>query len=51
MADEKIEKIGKVSQIYLTDYFTFLTYLIEKGDADEKEDKYQDNLRKLQKGR
>ena len=51
MADEKIEKIGKVSQIYLTDYLTFLSYMIDKGEADEKEDKYQENLRKLQKGR
>jgi len=25
--------------------------MIDKGEADEKEDKYQENLRKLQKGR
>ncbi len=49
MADEKVEKIEKVSQIYLIDYLTFLSYLIEKGDADEKEQIFQEQLRKAQK--
>ncbi len=29
----------------------FLTYLIQKQEADEQEDKYQEMLRKAKKGR
>lgn len=51
MADEKIEKIAQVNQIYLTDAFTYLTYLIQKGDMEQTEEEFQDNLRKAKKGR
>lgn len=51
MADEKITKIAEVYQIYLTDFLQFYSYLIEKSDVDEKEDKFQDQRRKLNKGR
>ena len=33
------------------DTLQYLTYKIQKGEADEAEDKYQDNLRKMRKGR
>ncbi|WP_295590201.1 hypothetical protein [uncultured Methanobrevibacter sp.] len=46
MADEKIEKIAQVNQIYLTDAFTYLTYLIQKGDMEEAEDQFQETIRK-----
>jgi len=32
--------------MYLTDVFTYLTYLIQKGDADLAEDEFQETLRK-----
>ena len=51
LAGEEITKIAEVNQIYLSDAFTFLTYLIQKADADEEEDSFQDALRKAKKGR
>ena len=52
LADEKIEKVAQVKQEYLTDTLLFLTYLIKKGEMEEKEDSFQENLRKAkQKGR
>ena len=46
IADDKIEKIGKINQIYLTDYFTFLSYMIEKGEAERAEDEFNETLRR-----
>jgi len=46
MADEKVEKIAQIYQVYLTDYFTFLSYMIEKGEMEEQEDAFQETLRK-----
>lgn len=51
MADTKITKVAEIYQIYLTDFLQFYSYLIQKGDVEEKEDAYQDNLRKMRKGR
>lgn len=51
MADEKITEVPKVYQEYLTDMLTYLTYIIKKGEMEEAEETYQDNLRKLQKGK
>ena len=51
ISDEKIEKVGKVYQIYLNDYLQYLSYMIEKGQVEEEEDKFQENLRKAKKGR
>ena len=51
MADEKIEKIPQVYQTYLNDAFTYLTYMIKKGEMEDEEDKYQENRRKSMKGR
>ena len=50
MADEKIDKIAEVNQQYITDFLTFLTYLIQKGEMQEIEDKYQEQLRKAKRG-
>lgn len=52
LADSKIEKVAEINQQYLTDFLTFLTFLIQKGEADEEEDKFQETLRKAKsKGR
>jgi hypothetical protein len=52
LADEKIEKIPQINQTYLTDAFTYLTYLIQKGDMEQAEDEFQENIRKAKsKGR
>lgn len=32
--------------MYLNDYFQFLSYLIEKSEMEEKEDAYQEVIRK-----
>ena len=46
LADEKITKVAEVYQLYLTDTLTFLTYLIKKGEVEEKEEAYQESSRK-----
>lgn len=46
IADEKIEKVGEIYQIYLNDYFQYLSYMIEKADMDDDEQAFQDALRK-----
>ena len=51
IADEKIEAVGKISQLYLTDFLQFLSYLIEKSIAEEAEDKFQRTREKLQRRR
>ena len=48
--EEKIEKVGEIYQIHLNDYLQYLTYMIEKGDMEEEEDKFKEQLRKA-KGR
>ena len=49
MADEKVEKVIQLNQTYLTTTFFYLSYLIDKGEVDEVEDKFQENLRKSQR--
>lgn len=51
MADEKIEKVAEVKQEYLTDTLLFLTYLIKKGEMEDKEDAWQENRRKAMRGK
>lgn len=51
MANEKVEKVGEINQLYLTDFMQFLTYMIEKNDVDRIEDKWQDVRRRSMKGR
>ena len=51
VCDEKIEKVGEVYQYYLADYLQFLSYLIDKGEADRAEDEFQELRRKATKGR
>lgn len=50
-AEKKIEKIEKVNATYLSDFLQLLTYVIEEGDMDEQEQKFQDDLRRAKKGR
>lgn len=51
MADDKITQVAQVKQEYLTDALTFLTYLIKKGEMEEKEDTWQENRRKAMRKR
>lgn len=51
ICDEKIEKIGEVYQTYLSDFLQYMTYLIDKQQADDEEDKFQEQLRKAKRGR
>lgn len=51
ICDEKIEKVREVYQEYLNDYLTFLSYLIDKGEAERQEDEFQELRRKATKGR
>ena len=39
-------EVAEIYQMYLADYFQFLSYRIEKYEAEEKEDAYQDMIRK-----
>jgi hypothetical protein len=51
ICDEKIEKVGEIYQFYLSDYLQFLSYLIDKGEAERQEDEFQETLRKAKKGK
>lgn len=51
VCDEKIEKVGEVYQLYLSDYLQFLSYLIDKGEAEREEDTFRENLRKAKRGK
>lgn len=50
MADGQIGKVAQIKQEYLNDTLTFLTYLIQKSEMEEREDKYQDTLRRAKRG-
>lgn len=51
MCDEKIEKIGEIYQLYLSDYLQYLSFMIEKSEIEREEDKFQENLRKAKRGK
>ena len=50
MCDSKIEKVKEIYQEYLTDYLQFLSYLIDKGEAEEAQEKFDEERRKARKG-
>ena len=49
MADEKIGEVEKIYQIHLNDFLQYLSYLIDKGEAEKQESDFQENLRKARK--
>jgi hypothetical protein len=51
IADEKIEKVGEIYQFYLSDYLQFLSYLIDKQEAERQEDEFQELRRKATRGK
>ena len=51
MADEKITQIPQVYETYLNDAMAFLTYLIKKQEMEDEEEKFQDTLRQMKRGR
>lgn len=51
MADEKIEKVARIKQEYLSDALLFLTYMIRKSEVDDKETKWQEQRRKAMRGK
>ena len=51
IAEEKVEKVKEINQMYLSDFFLFLTYLIQKGEMEDEEDAFQETLRKAKRGR
>lgn len=51
MAGEEITKVAEIKQEYLTDFFTFLTFMLEKQKIDREEDEYQEAIRKAKHGR
>ena len=50
MADNSITKVAEINQQYIQDTLVFLTYLIQKGEMEEAEDKFQETLRKAKRG-
>ena len=50
MADEKPSEIERLRQGYLSDFMQMLTFKIQRAHADEVEDQFQENRRKLGKG-
>ena len=51
LSNEEITKVEGVNQQYLTDVLYYLTYLADKAEADEKEDQFQEQQRKLKSRR
>lgn len=41
----------RLKQMYLTDFFVWLSFMYEKSDVDSEEEKFQDALRKAKRGR
>ena len=51
VAEKKIEEIEKINQMYLSDFFQLLTYMIDESVANEEQDKFDEQRRKAMKGR
>ena len=51
MASESLVEVNKIKQTYLTDFMTLLSFSIEKGEAEEEEFDFQEQLRKARKGK
>ena len=51
ICDSKVEKIGEVYQLYLSDFLQYLSWLIDKAEAEEAQDKFDEERRKAMKGR
>lgn len=51
MCNEEITKIGEIYQIYLADFLQYLSWSIEKQDAEREQEKYEEQLRKSKRGR
>ena len=49
LADEKVQEVEKINQMYLTDIFFYMTYLGDKTIADEADEKFQEGLRKAKR--
>jgi transposase len=51
MADGSFTETFRINQTYARDFLFYLTYVIKKGEVEEIEQKFQDNLRKAKKGK
>ena len=51
VADEKAEKVAQVNQMYLNDFMQYLSWMIDKSQVDEVEERYQESLRKARRGK
>ena len=45
MADEKIEKIAEIYQVYLVDALQLISYMTERSNVDKEEDKFQEMIK------
>ena len=48
-ADDKVEKIQKVHQLYLTDFLTYCVYELDHAHAEKAQDEFDDIQRKLKR--
>lgn len=51
VADEKIDKIGEIYQIHINDFLQYMSYMVDKFEAERQEDEFQEMRRKAKKGR
>ena len=49
MASESYSEIAKIKQEYAQDIFTYLTYLMHKRKAEDAQEKFDENMRKLKR--
>lgn len=50
-AEEDFTKVEKINQSYLLDFLQWLSYSIDKGYAEEEQDKYEEQRRKAKRGK
>ena len=51
VAEEKAENFEKTSGLYCSTVFTYLSYVYDKADAEEEEDKFQEQIREQKRMR
>ena len=50
-ADEKVEKVGEIYQLYLSDFLQWMTYMNDKAEADKAEWDFHEQREKAKRGR
>lgn len=50
-ADEKVEKVAEIYQLYLSDFLQWMVYMNDKAEADKAEWDFHEQREKAKRGR